>query len=303
MSRYLTAHIMRTCLVVGMVFGPGVPHAEPTELAEKTPQSDRSVSPDPFTPSPDIADLIRLNATRPTATRVPHHEQLTGDFWRIEGPTGWWPDFDPKNKTTNYFPLNLPKELFVNVTVYPKLQSVDPNETQTLPVQFRGQLVTELMDVCQRSEGHTEGATPSEYWGPIVHSTFVCVDQDGKRYTETLFTIKSTTQKQLMVLMSDESIHESQLPTVRAMLKPLMDRPASIDHAGAGASIVPVVPGRQPASPQMAVSQSSTSMSQEELIRYLTEEQRIKHETMMSIIRSMGPQWRECDVFRRCYRY
>ena len=85
------------------------------------------------------------------------------------------------------------------------------------------------MDGCRKGKGRTEGATQSEHWGPIVHSTFLCIYQDGKRYAETLFTIKSTTQKQLVRLISDESMHESQLPTVRAMLQPVVDRTAPMD--------------------------------------------------------------------------
>lgn len=104
-----------------------------------------------------------------------------------------------------------------------KLQIVDPNEAQTHPVQLHGKLVAWQMDGWRKGKGRTEGATQSKRWGPIVHSTFLCIEQDGKRYTQTLFTIKSTTQKQLVVLTSDESMHESQMPTVRAMLQPIVD--------------------------------------------------------------------------------
>lgn len=81
-------------------------------------------------------------------------------------------------------------------------------------------------------------------------------------------------------------------PNLKAMLSPRVTDLTDLTIANMTvvssekqAPIVRVAPERKPASPHTAPPQAPTSISQDELVRYLTEQQRIKHETLMSIIR------------------
>lgn len=229
MLRHLVSPILIAYLVIGMIVERGLLRAEPHD-SQKTSPTQRSVPPTSFALSSTTADPMHKNQPRSVTIDRSLHEQLKGEIGRIEGPSGWETDYDPKEGTMNYFPETFSKDLIVNITVFPKLPIEDPTEAMSLPVQLHDQLMKQWMDGCLRRNNRTEGPSQSVKWGPIVHSTFTCLEQDGKRYSETLFTIKSTIQKQLVVLTSDEAMHQALLPVMRTMLQPIVDNTAPIDH-------------------------------------------------------------------------
>lgn len=236
MNRYLPVHVLTAGLLLGVVFSwPGILRAEPRDSVQEMPQGERSVSSDPFAPSPDIADLIRRNQKPAKVPKSAPPVQVTSEGPTIKSPPGWLMERDTEEEMTIYYPPNLPDDQMVELAVFDKMSSNSRDFSRRSSVALHDDVMSKAVDICIRAKGSPQKRTLSRPVGSTVHSSFVCLRPDGRRIAQSIYTIKTSTSVQLVMLRSDEQIHERYLPTVKAMLQPALDEIASVDHGNVSA--------------------------------------------------------------------
>lgn len=136
---------------------------------------------------------------------------------KIEAPPGWKSQYDPSAKRTNLIPANLPKGRTALVTVTDPTP-LDRNVAQ-VPGRVHDAFVQELAKGYVSQGMRAEQTMTRQDVGTLPSSTGIFVLPDGKKWWITAFSVIAATEGQAILLVSDaEDLHQSYLPTVRAML-------------------------------------------------------------------------------------